>query len=158
MEPLTLPLSNALQLGCGNAPIAGAVNHDKVAHSTHVDVAHDLDTAPWPWGDSQFSEIVALDVVEHLKVDVNVWLDECWRILKPGGLLYVRVPHYTNINAYTDPTHRRFFTEHTFDYWDKSKELHKKYGFYYFAESDKWWSVRVVFCNGDIGFELTKVA
>ena len=48
-------MTDILHLGCGVRPMAGAVNHDKVAHSPWVDVAHDLEAFPWPWGDSYIS-------------------------------------------------------------------------------------------------------
>lgn len=130
-----------LNLGCGNAPLAGAENHDIRAHAPHVDTAHDLDSLPWPWSDGSFERIVAQDVVEHLRVDVADWLDECWRTLAPGGSLEIRVPAWDHRNAWTDPTHRRAFEERTFDYWDPEKDLHQKYGAFYFAETGRWWKV-----------------
>jgi cyclopropane fatty-acyl-phospholipid synthase-like methyltransferase len=149
-------MKTTLHLGCGLAVLADAVNHDKAAHSEHVDVAHDLDVTPWPWQEGQFKSIVALDVVEHLKVDVDVWLNECHRILEDDGVLVIRVPHYKHENAFTDPTHRRFFTESTFDYWDKSKVLHQKYGCFYYADADRWWSVSCESSHADIQFWLKK--
>lgn len=145
-----------LHLGCGIERLEGAVNHDLERHSPHVDVTHDLDVTPWPWGDGEFASIVALDVVEHLRVDVSVWLDQCWRILRPGGLLYVRVPSHRHDNAFIDPTHRRFFTPHTFDYWDRSKEMHRKYGCYYYARSARWWTVDLLSLDENILFLLRR--
>jgi predicted SAM-dependent methyltransferase len=147
-----------LNLGCGLAVINGAVNHDITKHGHHVDVAHDLDVTPWPWLDSEFEKIVAFDVVEHLKCEVQQWLNEAWRILKPGGFFFIRVPHYQHENAFTDPTHRRFFTPRTFDYWDRTKELHEKYGCYYFADAAKWWMVQRAEQDqyGNIEFDLKK--
>lgn len=150
-------MKRILQLGCGLAPITGAVNHDLAKHSPHVDVSHDLNSAPWPWADGSFDVIVAKDVVEHLRVDVNVWLDECHRILLVGGHLELRVPYYRHENAFTDPTHRRFFTPKTFDYWDRSKELHQKYGCFYYSEPSRWWTVALSETDGaDIVFLLIK--
>lgn len=137
-----------LHLGCGLSKIDGAVNHDISRHSEHVDVAHDLDVTPWPWADGEFGRIVALDVFEHLSSPVESWLNECHRILSDGGESIIRVPHYLHENAYTDPTHKRFFTTKTFDYWDMDKELHKKYGCFYYGQSASWWSVASVSTDG----------
>lgn len=146
-----------LALGCGNTPIEGAVNHDVSKHSPHVDVAHDLDILPWPWGDESFGAIFAIDVFEHLRLDVDLWLNQCHRILSDDGVLVIRVPHYSHENAYTDPTHRRFFTTHTFDYWDKSTLLHQKYGCFYYASSGLWWSVKTADTDGvNILFSMRK--
>lgn len=147
-----------LHLGCGLTKIENAVNHDRTLHSAHVNVAHDLDVFPWPWSSGAFDLIVAHDVVEHLRCEVCEWLDEMWRILSAGGRADIRVPDYRHENAFTDPTHRRFFTHRSFDYWDKSKELHHKYGCYYFAKSGRWWGIEGVSKDehGNLCFLLRK--
>lgn len=135
-----------------------AVNHDRIKHSDWVDVAHDLDVLPWPFETESFDKIIALDVMEHLHLEVKEWLDECHRILKPGGSLVLRLPAFDNPVSWRDPTHRRVFHPETFDFWDKSRQLHKDYGFFYFAESDKWWTVESIerVNGGDFGFVLRK--
>ena len=152
-----------LQLGCGIRPLQGAVNHDKTAHHDYVDVAWDLDIIEWPWPDASFDKIVALDVMEHLRRDVRVWLDECWRILRPGGQLVLRLPAWNNPVSWRDPTHRRVFHEETFFYWQKDHALHRDYGSFYFGDGyQKWWTVeRVERVNpptltGDLGYVLRK--
>jgi hypothetical protein len=47
------------------------------------------------------------------------FMDECWRILKPGAWMEVIVPCARNDRAFQDPTHRRFLVEHTFAYFLK---------------------------------------
>lgn len=157
---INIPLKETdriLSIGCGDDPYPGAVNHDKVKHAPHVDVAHDLNVLPWPWADGSFEVILALDVVEHLSAEVNDWLDQCHRILSTEGVLVIRVPHYTHENAFTDPTHRRFFTPRTFDYWDKSTLLHQKYGKFYFSASSMWWKITSSVTDGaNIVFVLHK--
>jgi SAM-dependent methyltransferase len=46
-----------------------------------------------PFGDNSFSSIVSFDVFEHVQ-DVAKTLDECYRVLKPGGRLFVVFPSY----------------------------------------------------------------
>lgn len=152
---------STLQLGAGRRPLEGAVNHDLWQHSPWIDVAHNLDDVPWPWDDAAFDKVIALDVMEHLKVDVQVWLDECWRILKPGGVLVLRLPSYANPVSYRDPTHRRVYHPETFLYWDARHALWQDYGQFYFGPGyNKWWTVESVDKNtngGDLGFVLRKV-
>jgi len=138
-----------LELGCGRNPKltstsdAPVVFHDISRHSPFIDCAHDLDVIPWPWVDGHFDEIVAVDVFEHLKVDIEEWLSECWRILKPGGQLTLRVPEASSWHAMADPTHRRLFHWITFDYFDPESQWHKNYGKYYgFAAAGQWWHVQ----------------
>jgi len=149
-----------IELGCGVHPTPGAVHHDRILHAAHVDIAHDLDMLPWPWSDGEFDKILALDVMEHLRLDVQAWLDECWRILSPGGLLVLRLPAWDNPVSWRDPTHRRVFHPETFDYWDRSRPLHQDYGYFYFSESGRWWSVQSVSREngGDLGYVLRKEA
>jgi hypothetical protein len=118
-----------LNLGCGSDILPGYVNHDARRHRPEVDIVHDLRLLPWPWQSDSAAEIRLLDVVEHLPEVVPV-LDECWRVLEPGGILHLRVPHYQHENAWLDPTHRRAFHRDSFDYFDPDTALGNKYGFY----------------------------
>lgn len=117
-----------LNLGCGITPLAGAVNHDLTAHADHVDIAHDLDSLPWPWPDGVFDRIVAEDVMEHLRVEVRDWLGECWRLLGWGGELHLRVPHWGTEAAHANPTHHRAFSLRTFDFWCPERSWYEAYG------------------------------
>lgn len=46
-------------------------------------------------------------------------MDECWRILVPGGWMTVIVPCGRSSRAFQDPTHRRFFMQETFFYFGR---------------------------------------
>lgn len=46
------------------------------------------------------------------------FMDEVWRILKPGGEFLIRVPYAGTIGYYQDPTHVNMLTEATFYYFD----------------------------------------
>jgi SAM-dependent methyltransferase len=148
-----------LNVGCGSNPLPGALNHDRIIHSNWVDFAHDLEVFPWPWEDEEWEFINADDVMEHLHVDLQVWMNEMWRILKPGGELSMRLPAWDNPLSYRDPTHYHVFHEESFAYWDPDDYLFKLYGRYYFAESNKWWTVKEVRREaGDLRFVLRKLA
>jgi SAM-dependent methyltransferase len=118
-----------LNLGCGDDVQPGYVNHDFARHRPEVEVVHDLRVLPWPWADESAETIRLLDVLEHLPQVVPV-IDECWRVLRPGGALHLRVPHYQSENAWLDPTHRRPFHLDSFDYFDPDTAWGTKYGFY----------------------------
>ena len=38
--------------------------------------------------------------------------------MKPGGILYIRVPHFSNMGAFTDITHKRPFGYFSFNCFD----------------------------------------
>jgi SAM-dependent methyltransferase len=134
--PVKKELAVRLNLGCGNDILPAYVNHDVRQHRPEVDVVHDLRVLPWPWPSHSADEIRLLDVLEHMPAVVPV-IDECWRLLKPGGLLHVRVPHYQHENAWLDPTHVRPFHLDSFDYFDPDRTLGSKYGFY----SERKWKI-----------------
>ena len=138
-----------LNLGCGNRPILGAINHDIRSHSDMIDIAFDLDVVGgnrhlnWPIPDERFDKVVALDVAEHLRADVHVWLEEMWRILRPDGILILRVSAWDNPVSYRDPTHRRTFHEESFCYFWPIHPLWQEYGRIYFPDGP-WFNLHVV--------------
>lgn len=103
-----------LHLGCGRKHLDGYVNVDGRA-TPAADVILDLE-GPWPWTQGSVDEIVAHHLLEHFH-DLPAFMDKAHRVLRPGGVMDVRVPHHRHRNADTDPTHVRRFTEHSMDYW-----------------------------------------
>lgn len=119
-----------LNLGCGSRLYDGYVHVDRVKLDG-VDVVHDLDVLPWPWADAEAEHILAQDVFEHVADPIG-FMTEAHRVLKVGGSLLIKSPHFRHQDAFTDPTHRRFCTEHTWDYWIPGTQLYtdnnKAYG------------------------------
>jgi predicted SAM-dependent methyltransferase len=144
-----------LQLGCGDSPKGNAINHDRVKHAPHVDVAHDLNLVPWPWPDSRFEHVVARAVLEHLDIDLVASLNECWRILKPGGTLFLKLPYVGAERSYDDPTHRWFFTLRSLDQFDPDTERGKAYSFY---TPRKWRILSVVYNKGTAAASTSLIA
>lgn len=101
-----------LNLGCGNNYKEGWVNVD--IRGTEYDVKHDLDTFPYPFDDNSADFILMQDVLEHLKEPVKA-IHELHRIIKPKGIIQIRVPHYHSHELARDITHRRGFTLESFD-------------------------------------------
>ena len=121
---------NVLNLGAGNRIIDGAVNHDLRRHRPEIDVAHDLNKFPWPWADGSFDKIVALSVFEHLKPDLVETLNECHRILRPGGILALKLPLWSSEQVHDDPTHRWYFTVRSLHQFCPETRRGREYGFY----------------------------
>jgi SAM-dependent methyltransferase len=115
-----------INLGCGTQSLEGWTNVD-VAGIPGVDVVHDLDVFPWPFESGRAVIIRAFDVFEHVD-DPLGFMAECWRVLQDGGLLLIHTSHWQTENSYTDPTHKRFCTERTFDYWCFGTEYYARYG------------------------------
>jgi len=129
-----------LNLGCGTSPQDGGfVNHDIIAHHDYVDVVHNLNEIPWPWEDEEFELVRAFSVFEHLENDLITTLNECWRIVKVGGILNVKFPIIGNPHLSDDPTHRWSWTMDTLDFVDPSTKYGKRYSYY----TNRHWKIKV---------------
>jgi len=135
-----------LDLGCGLNPKEGFegvdLYSDKAAHRVN------LFRFPWPWANESVGELHSSHFLEHVPAreveerDVDsidpavrtkfvgqdflfAVIDECWRILAPGGRFRIVVPNARSDGAFQDPTHRRFWNQFTFGYFHKNarKEL-----------------------------------
>ena len=100
-----------LILGCGrdikkNSKDISWVNLDQ-SKSQGVDVAHNLDTAPWPFKDNYFDEVYARDVIEHTK-DLFKTMKEIHRVSKKGAKVKIIVPYWHSSGAFY-PNHNYFF-------------------------------------------------
>lgn len=72
-----------INLGCGGNILPGFLNHD-----ADVDI-----TRPLPWRDNEVDFILCEHCAEHVPGPSMLrFLDECRRILKPGGRLRLCVP------------------------------------------------------------------
>jgi methionine biosynthesis protein MetW len=70
------------------------LNPDSVeyARGQGVDVIqHDLEE-PFPFADENFDVVIAYEIIEHL-FDTKSFLDECRRVLKPGGKVLISTPN-----------------------------------------------------------------
>jgi SAM-dependent methyltransferase len=103
-----------LNLGSGTDIRAGWVNLDRSA-LPGVDIVHDIEQLPLPFPSDSFDYVLCQDVLEH--IDYIPLLRDIWRIMRTGGTLHIRVPHFTSSNAYGDPTHKRLFNSDTFGFF-----------------------------------------
>lgn len=112
-----------LNLGCGKVRIPGTIGVDRVAIEGYVDIVHDLDLTPYPFESESIDEIHLYHVLEHLQSPLKK-LEELHRILKVGGRIYLRVPHFSSMGAFTDVTHVRPFGAYSFDCLEPNNYQH----------------------------------
>jgi SAM-dependent methyltransferase len=67
---------------------------------------------PLPFRDGGVDRIFVVHVLEHL-IDFLPLVDECHRVLRPGGVLHVLSPWWKHVNAVADPTHVRLIDTQT---------------------------------------------
>lgn len=114
-----------LDLGAGDRKKAGFLTVDWTP-LTSPDVVHDLNVFPYPWADNSIEYIEMSHCLEHLDKTFKV-MQELHRVLKPGGILHIKVPHFSR--GFTHAEH-----EHGFDinfplYFNATKKLSGYYGF-----------------------------
>lgn len=63
------------------------------ARVTHADVIEP--GAPLPYPDAHFDGLVSMDVIEHVP-DAAAWLAEAFRVVRPGGLVFLTTPNYAS--------------------------------------------------------------
>lgn len=125
-----------LLIGCGNSrakkvdPNSAFEWHDLTTldHDPNcgADVAHDLESYPWPFADDTFDEVHAYCVLEHLgrQGDYRSFFEvfaEIYRILKPGGQLCGLCPSRTDAWLWGDPSHTRAIQPETLVFLDQQQ-------------------------------------
>lgn len=116
-----------LNLGCSSSRIPNSIGVDRIKKEGFVDVVHDLNVYPYPFAESFADEVHLYHVLEHLTDSVRT-IEEVYRILKPGGLFYLRVPHFSSLYAWGDITHKKAFSIYAFDVFDAARD-YKNWGY-----------------------------
>lgn len=104
-----------LNLGCGFIHIKGADNADNNP-DCKPQLVFDINDERWPIDTETYGWVVMMNVLEHLSDGLHA-IGEAWRVLKPGGHLDIVVPHWLHKSSIEDPTHVRFFSHQSAEYW-----------------------------------------
>jgi len=124
-----------LIIGCGEQKEDGWIGLDKADYGQKYirDLKRGL-----PFCDNSVDYIKADSVLEHIESndDFIFIMNECLRVLKKEGTMYIRCPHWRGQSRYKDPTHCRDFDEKTFTYLQKENRW--RYGF------DKRWKIKKI--------------
>lgn len=110
-----------LNLGCGEEIKKGYINLDFIK-GRGIDIVYDLNKTPYPFKNEEFDEIYASHVLEHLDGDWFSIIKELYRILKRGGRLIIKVPHFSSPIAFME-NHRRFFRYRSFEPYDEQRKM-----------------------------------
>ena len=113
-----------INIGCGNDIRPDFVNLD-VANLKGVNIVHDVNTLPLPFKKEAADYILCLDLLEHINyVD---FLKDVNRILKKGGEVEIRVPHFTSRFNFIDPTHIIKYSIQTFEFFLENSFFKREY-------------------------------
>lgn len=96
-----------LDFGCGRTKHSGCYGVD-VKKVEGVDVVADFNKPLSEFPDNCCDFIYSAHTLEHIG-DILGFIEEVYRVSKPGAKLEFIVPHYSNVLGYSDPTHCRLF-------------------------------------------------
>ncbi len=108
-----------LDIGSGSKCKAGFEGVDKKDYGQKY--KFDIEKIePWLryFKENSVDEIYSSHCLEHIR-NINLVMAQIYRVLKPTGKAVIIVPYYITELAFRDPSHVRFFTEHTFYYFNK---------------------------------------
>jgi len=126
MSGIIEPQGVILNLGAGNSHVFGTIALDLPQWNAEHE--------PIPYKKESVDGIYAFHFLEHLRGEhVIEVLRECERVLKPGGVMTIVVPHRLGAMAFQDIDHKSYFTEETwktlFDnpHYNKNREYEWKF-------------------------------
>jgi len=80
------------------------------------------DARQLPFRQESFLEVKAHHILEHIPREQLIPLmNDCWRVLEPGGTMDIELPIFPSEAAMADPTHVSFFVAGTFDYFTRDR-------------------------------------
>lgn len=111
-----------LHLGCGNDYKKGYVNCD-MSKEVNPDKVVNLEKK-LPFKNNSVDEIIANHVLEHIHNFIPL-MHELHRVCKKNAVIKIKTPFYAAWGQFNDPTHVRFFTPFTFNYFKKGNYSHE---------------------------------
>lgn len=143
-----------VSLGCGLIRHGEDILHVDCRPTPAVDVVMDVDVKPWALPDEAFTVVYAQDILEHV-VDPFGFIEEAWRILKPEGMLYVRMPNWAHPSGqgFRAMDHRRQGHKESLDVFCRGTTYFAGYSFYSWARFEK---LSVVEYGAELCYELRK--
>lgn len=114
-------------LGCGKRWPEGFIGIDKISYGqTYV---LDLERQAMPFETETIEFIRAHNFFEHTNEYIRI-LNECWRVLKKGGVIDIIVPDITKSLdvACGDPTHKSYWCGGRLKYLTGEKPRNADYG------------------------------
>lgn len=149
-----------VDIGCGAAkagPDWFGMDYRKLPG---VDLVQDLEKFPWNIPSETFNVALSSHVVEHINPAQGIFIkfmNQAWRILKPGGEFIIGAPYATSIGMFRDPTHCNFINEETWSYFSPTDKFYN--GQLYSIYAPLPWEIKINtwHANGNIEVVLKKL-
>jgi predicted SAM-dependent methyltransferase len=119
-----------LDLACGSRKRYGFYGVD-IARDAGADFVCDLRKG-LPWPPNSVDQVHCSHFLEHLDGGERIaFMEELWRVLKPGCCATFLCPYYTNVRAVMDPTHKwPPVAQESFLYFDRTWREREKLSHY----------------------------
>lgn len=143
--------------------------HPKVGYESYISVDINPPSEGWsvkqdlkkpiPLPDNSVTRILSEDFLEHIKVEeIKTLLVECFRLLKPGGMMRIGVPDYNNPKDYpylkkgSDPRFPRHITLTNYKLMKKiiEESPFSRYEFYHYWDDGKFICKKIDYSFGVI--------
>jgi ubiquinone/menaquinone biosynthesis C-methylase UbiE len=134
IEPF-LNCKSILDVGCGTGWVGSAIKEynkqafivgldiDKIGLKLNNDEAVILgDSKKLPLKNNTFDGVIAKDILEHT-LDPLFMMNEFNRVLKPGGVMYISVPHVNSKTFWDDYTHVKPYTKESITHLIEDSDL-----------------------------------
>ena len=115
-----------VDIGCGRNKLNGAYGLDR-RKEPGVDIICDFEHAV-PLKTNSVDVVYMSHIMEHIR-DLIPFMEEVYRVCRHGAEVRVIVPYYTSRGAFRDPTHVRYITEDTFQYFESPTDYGVKTNF-----------------------------
>lgn len=128
-------MRDVLHLGCGrkrdlkaayglNQTPEWRIRHLDADRRLQPDLVCTLGTDAIPLPDESIDLAVAWHVIEHIgrQGETKDWFffwEDLYRVLRPGAALLLESPYYSSIWCWSDPTHTRAISEHSFLFFNQ---------------------------------------
>lgn len=126
-------IKDKLNIGCGRDLRPKPWWNIDISSEIPVDHRMDIRKESIPWSDGRIEEIYISGVLEQIGPNEELIhaMNECWRVLKPGGKMVIVVPNAAHAIAHRDPMDVRKFTKPTFNYFIEGMQEYRDYGSVY---------------------------
>jgi len=116
-----------LDIGCGHNPQNDYIGVD-ISPDVGAPIRCNMEFERLPLPDNSVDKILWRFSLEHVYNIVHA-LEECWRVLKPTGLLEIMgMPYPSNLESQGNPFHVTHADEHLFDYFGGDRCHESDYG------------------------------
>jgi len=127
-----------IDIGCGERKHPNATVGVDILPLPGVDHVCDFEKDPLPFATGSVDAVYSSHTLEHVR-NLEHLLREIIRVLKPGGIAHIVVPHFSCTFGHSDPTHKRLFGIYSFNYFSREKDANWTCPSY---TNDIWFKIR----------------